>query len=139
AALLAFPLAALALAVFVDGDELTAWLEPRVSGALNRPVTVGEAGLAMLPRPGLRIGDVRVGGGEGSEVPSVIAVRDIRLEVAFLPLFTGRVVVDRIGMSGVDVHLAISEEGVSNFGDLVPESRVVETPVEGPVAFVVDA
>jgi len=33
----------------------------------------------------------------------------------------------------VDVHLAVTEDGASNFGDLVPESSVVEMSRDGPV------
>lgn len=137
AALAALPLATAAIAIFVDTDEVTGWLEPRLSAALNRDVTVGDAGIALLPRPGLRLSDVRVGGGSGSDLPSVASVRDVHLEAAILPLFTGRVAVDRVRMSGLDVHLEVSESGASNFGDLVPESRIVQTARQGPVAFAV--
>ena len=136
-ALAFLPLATAAIAVFVDPDDVTGWLEPRLSAALNRDVTVGDAGIAFLPRPGLRLTDVRVGGG-ASDLPSVMAVRDVHLEAAILPLFTGRVSVHRLRLSGVDVHLEVDPSGVSNFGDLVPESRVVETAHVGPVGFAVD-
>lgn len=133
---LALPiLATLAVAVFVDGDEVTAWLQPKLSGALNRPVTLGDATVVILPRPGIRLTDVRVGGGEGSETPSIITVDDVHLQAAVLPLFVGQVHTRHMRLDGLDVHLAITERGVSNFGDLVPESSVVEVPRDGPVRF----
>lgn len=128
-------LATLAVALFVDGDEVTAWLQPRLSGALNRPVALGGASVVLLPRPGIRLTDVRVGGGEGSPVPSVITVDDVHLQAAILPLFAGRVHTRHLRLDGLDVHLAITETGASNFGDLVPESSVVEVSRDGPIRF----
>lgn len=131
-------LATIAITVLVDGDEVVAWLEPRLSGALNREVTVGDAGVAMLPRPGLRLADVRVGGADGSDLPSVVTVRDVHLEAAFLPLLRGRVRADRLRLKGLDVHLVVTDSGVSNFGDLVPESSVGDASLEGPVGFAIE-
>ncbi len=136
---LALPLlATAAIALFVDGDEVSAWLEPRLSSAMNRSVAVGGADVVLLPRPGLRLTDVRVGGGEASDLPSVVTVDDVHLQAALLPLFTGRVQARHLRVSGLDVHLAVTEEGVSNFGDLVPESSVVEVSLDGPVGFAID-
>lgn len=136
---LALPvLATVAIELFVDGDEVSAWLEPKLSAALNRSVAVGDASVVLLPRPGLRLTDVRVGGGSDSELPSVITADDIHLQAALLPLFTGRVQTRHVRLDGLDVHLAITESGVSNFGDLVPESSVVEVRRDGPVGFAID-
>lgn len=138
AALLALPLASLAIALFVDSDDVAAWLSPRLSGALNRQVTIGDAGIAILPRPGLRLSDVRVGDRGESDLPSIAAVRDVRLEASLLPLLIGRVNVGRVRLSGLDLHLAVSEDGASNFGDLVPEPEVVEVARRAPVTFAVE-
>lgn len=137
AALAALPLAALAIAVFVDSDEVAAWLAPRMSGVLNREVTIGGAGISVLPRPGLRLSAVRIGGPAEAELPSIAVVRDVRLDASLLPLLTGRVNVGRVRLAGLDVHLAVSQDGTSNFGDLVPESEVVEVAREAPVGFAV--
>lgn len=135
AALALFPLSALAIGIFVDSDEVAAWLRPRLSGALNREVTFGDAGISILPRPGLRLSDVRIGGSSESDLTSIAAVRDVHLDASLPALFTGRVNVGRIRLSGLDVNLAISEDGTSNFGDLVPESEVVEVAKRAPVSF----
>lgn len=128
-------LATIAVAAFVDGDEVASWVEPRLSAALNREVTVGDAGVAILPRPGVRLTDLRVGGDGESELPAVAAVREAHLSVAFLPLLVGQVHATHVGLDGLDLHLAIREDGVSNFGDLVPESSIVDVPLDGPVRF----
>ncbi|MDX1493374.1 MAG: AsmA-like C-terminal region-containing protein [Longimicrobiales bacterium] len=130
-------LATIAVAAFVDGDEVTSWLEPRLSAALNRPVTVGDAGVAILPRPGVRLTDLRVGGSGESELPAVATVREAHLAVALLPLVVGQVHANHVRLEGLDLHLAIRDDGVSNFGDLVPESSLVEVPLDGPVRFAV--
>ncbi|MDX1647586.1 MAG: AsmA-like C-terminal region-containing protein [Longimicrobiales bacterium] len=136
-ALATLPLATVAIAVLVDDDELVGWLEPRLSSALNREVALGDVGVALLPRPALRVSDIRVGGVEDAQPPSVLAARDVHLEAALLPLFTGKVRVDRLRLEGLDLHLAVTEDGVSNFGDLIPEGEAQQMASGGPVAFAV--
>ncbi|NNF13398.1 MAG: AsmA family protein [Gemmatimonadetes bacterium] len=134
--ILALPvLATVVIELFVDGEEVSAWLEPKLSAAMNRTVTVGDASVVLVPRPGVRLTDVRVGGGGTSEVPSIVTVEDVHLQAAFLPLLTGRVHTRQLRLRGLDVHLAVDDGGVSNFGDLVPESSLVEIPRNGPVHF----
>lgn len=139
ALIVALPVVAtMVIGLLVDGEEVSAWLEPRLSTAMNRTVAVGDAQVVLLPRPGIRLTDVRVGGGDASEVPSVVTVGDVHLQAAILPLFAGRVLTRQLRLHGLDVHLAVDENGVSNFGDLVPESSTVEASRDGPLQFSIE-
>lgn len=122
-AILVFSAVAIALELLVDADELAGRIVPRASAMLNRDVSIGEASLVLLPRPGARISDVRVDNLDGFEGPPVFQADDVWMELAILPLFFGRLRVSGIRAEGPRVHLAIDERGVSNFGDLLPRRR----------------
>ncbi|MEX2467890.1 MAG: AsmA family protein [Gemmatimonadota bacterium] len=124
---------AIALEVIVDADDLAAWVAPRASAALNRPVTVGEASLVLLPWPGARISDVRVENQAGFAEHPLAQANHLWIDVAVLPLFFGRVRVRGIRARGMHLRLAIDEDGTSNFGDLVPEPREVAEDLDSPV------
>ena len=62
---------AVALHVLLDPDDLAGWLEPRLSGALNRPVEIGGATVVLVPRPGVRLSAVVVASPEGFDGPPV--------------------------------------------------------------------
>ena len=104
---------------------------PRASALLNREVSIGDASLVLLPRPGARISDVRVDNLEGFEGPPVFEADDVWMELAVLPLFLGRLQVKGIRAEGPRVHLAIDERGVSNFGDLLPRRREDQGDTQG--------
>jgi hypothetical protein len=106
----------------LDSDQVSAWVQPRASAALNRPVTLGRAGVSLWPRPSVRLTDVSVGNLPDFDGPKLANVDAARLDVAWLPLIVGRVHVRRLVLIGADLHMAIDERGTSNFGDLVPRS-----------------
>ncbi len=110
------------LYITLDSEDVRAWVAPRAEGALNRPVTLGEAGVSLWPRPSVRVSDVRVGNLPGFDGPVLAHIETVRLDIAWLPLVVGRVQVRRVALNGVRLHLAIDESGTSNFGDLVPRS-----------------
>ena len=113
-------LAAANLYLALDADDVSGWIGARVSAALARPVTVGEARLSLLPRPSVRIADVRVGNPPAFGGPSLAHAEMLRFDVAWLPLVVGRVRVRRLVADGVHLHLAVDEQGATNFGDFVP-------------------
>ena len=129
-AILVFSAVAIALEVLVDADELAGRIVPRASSVLNRDVSIGEASLVLLPRPGARISDVSVGNLDGFEGPPVFQADDVWMELAILPLFLGRLRVSGVRAEGPRVHLAIDERGVSNFGDLLPRRRELDPGTE---------
>jgi len=115
-------LAAVNLYLTLDSEEVGAWIAPRASAALNRPVTIGEAGVSLWPRPSVRVRDVRVENLPDFRGPALAQVEAARLDVAWLPLIVGRVHVRRVQLESASLHMAIDEHGASNFGNLVPRA-----------------
>ena len=136
AALYAF--AAVALHMFVDTDVVRAWVAPRVASALNRSVEIQGADVTLFPRPSVRLTDISIDNLSGFDGPSFARLEEAQLDVAWLPLLIGRVSVHRVRLDGATIHLAIDENGVSNFGDLVPESNASAIEGAGPIIADVD-
>jgi hypothetical protein len=124
AALLAYVVGTLTLGAFVDGDFVRAWVAPRASAALNRTVHIAEGTVGLFPRPSVRLSGIAIDNGPGSEGPTLARIDRVRMDLAWLPLFIGRVRVRSVHVDGAAVHLAIAESGRSNFGDLVPRHSV---------------
>lgn len=118
----------------LDAEQVEAWVTPRASAALNRPVTLGDAAISLWPRPSVRVTDVRVGNLPDFEGPRLAHVETARLDIAWLPLIVGRVHVHRLLLEGASLHMAIDARGTSNFGDLVPRSTEPANAGTAPVA-----
>jgi hypothetical protein len=111
---------AVALHVLVDADRLRATLAPKAATVLNRPVSIGDARIALLPRPSIHLEEVRVDNLADFDGPSLAFAERVRLDVSWLPLLIGRVNVHRLRIDEPRIYLAIDESGTSNFGDLLP-------------------
>ncbi|MGD2046223.1 MAG: AsmA-like C-terminal region-containing protein, partial [Gemmatimonadota bacterium] len=129
----AYAIAAVALNVLVDTDRVREWVAPRASALLNRPVSTGDARVALLPRPSIHVADVRVDNLDDFDGPALAFAERVRLDVRLLPLLIGRVTVHRVQVDGPRFYLGVDENGTSNFGDLIPSgagtSEALETPV----------
>ena len=137
-AVVGYALLALGLNVLVDTDRVRMWLEPRASAALNRPVSTGDARVALLPRPSIHVSDVRVDNLDGVDGAALAFVERVRLDVRLLPLALGRVEVHRVQLDGPRVNLTVDESGTSNFGDLMPGPATGGDPPAAPVRLAID-
>ena len=118
----------------VDSDETAAWAGRRASAALSRDVTVGGARVAFLPRPGLRLDDVRVAGGLVDDQAPLAVINRLHLGISLPRLLLGEVRLVRADIDRVDVHLAVDGQGLTNFGDFVPEQAALATLGTGRVS-----
>ena len=121
-----FLAAALVFAVrfrsLLDPETLADRLEPRLTQAANRPVTIDGASLRIWPRPGVRVEGIRIAN-RGIFSETALASADaVVLEPRLLPLLRREVVIDRILLRSPRLLLVVDENGVSNFGDFIPES-----------------
>lgn len=131
ALVLFYGVAAIIVTFLLDPQTLSDWVEPRMEAALNRDVRVDGARVRIFPTLGAELEGVEVGNLPDFQGPPLAQVDRVRLVVAILPLFRGRVRVDEVRVEAPRVHLAVDERGTSNFGDLVPEAREVEAGEEG--------
>jgi len=122
-----------ALNAIVDTEDVRGWLAPRASAALNRSVEIGDARVALLPRPAVVLSDVRVDNLGGFDGPALAFVEDARLELAWLPLLVGRARATRLSLERPRIYLGVSDDGASNFGDLVPGSHEDRQVPDAPI------
>jgi hypothetical protein len=105
----------------LDPETLADRLEPRISQAVNRPVTIEGAELRLWPRPGVVVEGIRIAN-RGIFSETALATADaVVLEPRLLPLLKRQIVIDRIVVRSPRALLVVAEDGTSNFGDFVPE------------------
>jgi len=112
----------------LDPENLAASLEPRISRAVNRPVTIDGASLRLWPRPGVRVDGIRVANRGVFSETALASADGVLLEPRLWPLLRRQVVIDRIVVRSPRLLLMVNEDGTTNFGDFVPE------PEEGGAA-----
>ncbi len=105
----------------LDPETLADQLEPRISQAVNRPVSIEGASLRLWPRPAVRVEGIRVGNRGMFSETALATANAVLLEPRLLPLLRRQVVIDRIVVRSPRVLLMVAEDGTTNFGDFVPE------------------
>ena len=94
----------------IDPDRLRQPIVARLSDQLDRSVELGELDLAFFPAPALRVRAVRVEG-SSPEAPPLLEVGEVRLRVAVLPLFLGRVVLRALELEAPRVRIELDPQG----------------------------
>ena len=105
----------------LDPENLAASLEPRISRAVNRPVTIDGASLRLWPRPGVRVDGIRVANRGVFSETALASADGVLLEPRLWPLLRRQVVIDRIVVRSPRLLLLVNEDGTTNFGDFIPE------------------
>lgn len=76
---------------FIDWTEYRASFESRIASSTGRDVSIdGDVSLALLPRPALRLGGLRVGSVEGATDQDFAHADAVAVNLAFGPLLSGR-------------------------------------------------
>lgn len=122
----------LALGVFVltfDVNDYKGTVSRIVAQRTGRELTFGgDISLAFLPRLGVRMADVALGDAPGFGPAPMLAVREARLEVRLLPLFSGRVRFGHLGLDGAVVNLRRDATGRANWDDLTDRAEAPPDP-----------
>jgi hypothetical protein len=100
----------LAVWLWIDPDELREPLAAQLSAAIDRPVTIGELDLAVLPIPALRARDVRLGR-ERRGVPALAEIEEVRLRLRLLPLLVGRIALGAVEIRSPRIALPTDAAG----------------------------
>lgn len=117
-ALLALLLAAGAwlLLQSIDRGAVMARAVQEVRSATGRDFAIdGPVGLKLFPRLALVAEGVRLGNAPWGSRPDMARIRQLRFELALVPLLQRRVEIGRVEMSGADLMLETNEEGKGNW------------------------
>ena len=129
----------LAAAALIPEERVAAAVAARAEAILGEPVRIEGARVRVLPLPGVRLRGATVG---AADTTAIAAADAIDLSVRLLPLFRGRVLVDRLQLDRPRLFLAIDPAGVSNlpalFGDSAAPDAAEKQAAGRDIAFAID-
>ncbi len=100
----------------IDLDGQRALIADAVEAATGRRlVLAGKARLALAPGPRILVEDVTLANASWGSRPAMLAARRIVLELEWLPLLAGRVVVRRLVFDAPDVLIETDAQGRGNW------------------------
>ncbi len=103
-------LAALIAPGFVDWRGYRPQIEARLTQALGVETRIaGGIGLRILPSPRLALGEVRIGGADGTA--SSVAIETMTVEVALAPLARRQIRISDAEIEGATIRLVLDESG----------------------------
>jgi len=113
------------LGVFIasfDPNTYKPQIEKLVADKTGRTLQLrGEIGMSLFPSIGLNLGEAELGNAPGFGEQPFAQVKEVRLNVAFLPLLKGKLDVDTVVLNGLQVDLQRNAQGVTNWDDLTKE------------------
>ena len=115
-------LAGVAAALLIDVNRYKPTLERMVTDATGRKLTIdGRLSLQMFPRLGVALPKSMLSGPGGNG--AFASLSSASVAVAWLPLLTGRVVVDQVNVNGLQAALERRADGRSNIDDLLQRRK----------------
>lgn len=119
--ILAIPLALLLVGILVaklyfTGDRLKALIVPGIESATNRTAEIGDISLSFLPSLGISVSDFRLSNPPGPDFPNpyFLSLRDLFIDVRLLPLFSGRIEIDKLVLDEPVIYLDVLPDGRKN-------------------------
>lgn len=115
-----------ALPSFIELNRYKGKFETTLEKALQRPVKMGDIRLGLLFGPSLRVSDVAISDREEFGGQESVAMEEMEVRIALLPLLSRRIVVRKMVAHHPSIRLTIAEDGRTNFSDLIkpePEPR----------------
>ncbi len=79
----------------------------------------GDLKLAVFPWIGVDIGGIELSNAQGFGDKPFVKLGKTSVRLQLLPLLTGKVRLGKVSVEGLNLNLAINEQGVSNWADLV--------------------
>lgn len=119
--LVLFTLAAIVLLpMFVDPNQHKERIVAEVKKATGRDLTIsGDIGLSVFPWLALELNGLSLSNAPGFEASRFAAVEHAQVRVNLIPLITKQTLeVDTVHIQGLDLNLAKSKQGVTNWEDI---------------------
>lgn len=116
-------LAIAALPAIVALNRVKNEIAETLSQTTGRPVTIHKLSLSLYPWLGVRLDGATLGTTPGFGSTPLAKVDDALVEVRLLPLFSRRIVLRRVILTGLRLHLRENEAGQTNWATLTHASR----------------
>ncbi len=101
---------------FVDWSQYKTQIQDQIKNATGHTALIGgDLSLAILPSPRVHIGDVQVAAPEGSAQPYLIKLGRLDVNLALLPLLSGKIDFDTISLVNPDIALEVQKDGKKNW------------------------
>lgn len=108
-------------------ERILAMLTPRIEEAINRQVSIGDAGISFWGGIGVWLGDVTVDNREGFSEEPFLTIHKLEFKARFWPLLAGRVELDRVLLHYPSMLLEYNAAGASNLDDLLARKPSADT------------
>jgi len=123
-ALLLLILAAIALPMIYDEEDLKLAIADQVHKQTGRELQIdGALHFSVFPWLAVDVGDLRLGNAEGFGDQPFARVGKARVGIALMPLFSKRLVADEVTLDGLQLALAVDQQGRNNWDDLGGEAK----------------
>ncbi len=112
----------------LDLTRQKARIEARVFEETGRELQInGALNPSLFPWFGLSLSEVSMGNAREFPDTEFATISSAEIEVAFLPLLTGRIEIEKVSLQGVSLKLLRDADGKTNWDDLMATTAVVET------------
>ena len=116
-----FGAAAIFLAT-IDANDYKDLIAKKVNEATGRTLTIdGDIDLSFFPWLGLELGQTQLSNAPGFGDDPFARVTEVHVKVALLPLLHREIQADTVSLKGLRLNLSRSEQGVTNWDDLVKQ------------------
>ena len=114
------------VAVFLPREAIRAAAQEQAADFVNRPVRIGDVGLALFPSIGVDVSGIAIENDPALSDEPIISIDRVVVSVGIWPLIASREVhVGEVAILRPRIAIVVAEDGTSNLDDLM-----VETPAE---------
>jgi hypothetical protein len=127
---------ALAVKLYFSGDRLRTLVLPKIESATHRAAELGDISLSLFPSIGVEMTEFRLSNPAGTEWPNpyFLSLKRLFIDAKLMPLFSGRLEIDRVVLEEPVVYLDVTAEGKKNYSAGGAAGAAAEGAGEGGAA-----
>ena len=115
--------AALVVPGFMDWNAYKSEITAKVREATGRRLAIdGDIGFTILPTPALQVNKLRLANLPGSDVPEMVSIQTLEVEISLIPLLGGDVHVRRVRVLRPEISIEVLADGRTNY-DFTPTTE----------------